>query len=279
MAITRFRPEIWSALLLSNLKKAHVYVEAFTNRDYEGEIRAAGDTVRITSISRPTINTYARNTDITYEELTDAQRTLVVDQEKYWGFSLDDVDAAQAKGNVVPAAMTESAYGLADTADAYIAGLYTGIQSANTISTTAVTTGDIAYNSLVDLGVKLSEANVPKFNRRVVVPEWYHGLLQKNANFINAEKSADGGQALRNGFIGRAAGFAIYTSNNAPLITGDDYAVIAGVPQAITFAEQITKTEALRSEVRFADRVRGLYVYGAKLLRPDSLAVLTASKT
>lgn len=279
MAITRFRPEIWSALLLSSLKKAHVYAEAFTNRDYEGEIKAAGDTVRITSISRPTVSSYTRNSDISYEELTDAQRTLLVDREKYWAFSLDDVDAAQARGNVVPEAMTEAAHALADDVDAYIASLYTQIATANAISTTSITTGDLAYNALVDLGVKLSEANVPKANRRVVIPEWYHGLLQKNANFINAEKSADGGEALRNGFIGRAAGFAIYTSNNAPLITGDDYAVIAGTPQAMTMADQILKTEALRSENRFADRVRGLHVYGVKLLRPDGMAVLTASKT
>jgi N4-gp56 family major capsid protein len=278
MAIVRFRPEIWSALLLSSLKKAHVYAEAFTNRDYEGEIQAAGDTVRITSISRPTINTYGRNQDIVYEELTDAQRTLVVDQEKYWAFSLDDVDAAQARGDVVPEAMMESAEGLADVADIYLAGLYTGVQAANQITTTAITTGDLAYNALVDLGVKLSEANVPKANRRVVIPEWYHGLLQKNTNFINAEKSGST-DPLLNGFVGRASGFQIYTSNNTPNPTGDDNVVMAGVPQAVTFAEQVTKTEALRSEVRFADRVRGLYVYGAKLLRPDCMATLIASRT
>jgi len=278
MSITRFRPEVWSALLLSSLKKAHVYAEAFTNRDYEGEIQAAGDTVRITSISRPTINTYGRNQDITYEELTDAQRTLVVDQEKYWAFSLDDVDAAQARGDVVPEAMSEAAEGLSDVADIYIAGMYTGVNAANQITTTAITTGDLAYNALVDLGVKLSEANVPKANRRVVVPEWYHGLLQKNTNFINAEKSGST-EPLLNGFIGRAAGFAIYTSNNTPNPTGDDNVVMAGVPQAITYAEQVTKTEALRSELRFADRMRGLYVYGGKLLRPDCLATLIASRT
>ncbi|MER7363580.1 P22 phage major capsid protein family protein [Nonomuraea wenchangensis] len=278
MAITRFRPEIWSALLLSSLKKSHVYAEAFTNRDYEGEIKAAGDTVRITSVSRPTVNSYTRNADISYEELTDAQRTLVVDQEKYWAFSVDDVDMAQARGNVVPEAMQEAAYAIADVVDQYLASFYTSIQSANQITTTAITSGDAAYNALVDLGVKLSEANVPKQNRRVVIPEWYHGLLQKNTNFINAEKSGST-EPLLNGRVGRAAGFDIYTSNNAPLITGDDYAVIAGVPSALTFAEQVTKTEALRSEVRFADRMRGLYVYGAKLIRPDSLAVLTASKS
>src|SRR5687768_6686842 len=118
MAITRFRPEIWSALLLSSLKKAHVYV-ALCNRNWEGDIKAAGDTVRITSISRPTVNNYQRNTDIVYEELTDAQRTLVVDQEKYWAFTVDDIDQAQARASVMPEAMAESAYGVRDVSDQY----------------------------------------------------------------------------------------------------------------------------------------------------------------
>ncbi|MEU6033979.1 P22 phage major capsid protein family protein [Actinomadura sp. NPDC047616] len=277
MAITRFRPQIWSALLATSLKKAHVYA-SLCNTDYEGEIRQAGDTVRITSISRPTIRTYGRNADINYEELTDAQRTLVVDQERYWAFSIDDVDAAQARGNVIPEAMNEAAYGLADVADTYIASLYTQAQAANVIPARDITTGDAAYEALVDLGVKLGEANVPNAGRWVVIPEWYHGQLLKNPNFINAEKAADGGAALRNGFIGRAAGFDIYKSNNAPNPAGKDYVVMAGTRAAITFAEQINRTEATRSELRFADRVRGLYVFGAKVIRPDALAVLTATR-
>ncbi|WP_242882593.1 P22 phage major capsid protein family protein [Actinomadura litoris] len=277
MAILRFRAEVWSALLATSLKKAHVYA-SLCNRDYEGDIAAAGDTVRITSISRPTIRSYGRNTDIEYEELTDAQRTLVVSEEKYWAFSLDDLDAAQARGNVVPEAMSEAAYGLADVADSYVASLYPQAQAANVIPTRTIGTGDTAYESLVDLGVKLGEANVPSAGRWVVVPEWYHGQLLKSPNFINAEKAADGGAALRNGFIGRAAGFDIFKSNNAPNPANKDYVVMAGVPTAITFADQVNRTEALRSELRFGDRVRGLYNYGAKVIRPDAVAVLTATR-
>lgn len=280
MAITRFRPEIWSALLLSSLKKSLVYAD-LCNRNYEGEIAAAGDTVRITSISRPTINTYGRNQDIVYEELTDAQRTLVVDQEKYWAFSLDDVDAAQARGNVVPEAMTESAYGIRDVADQFVASLYTGVAANNAVDAgvaRAITTADLAYNSLVDIGVKLGEANVPDDGRWVVIPEWYHGLLLKSPNFINAEKAGTT-EALRNGVVGRAAGFDIRKSNNTPNPAGDDNIVMAGTNGAISYAAQVTKTEALRSEVRFADRMRGLYVYGAKLVRPDGIVTLLASRT
>ncbi|MFI6814435.1 coat protein [Nonomuraea sp. NPDC050328] len=280
MAITRFRPEIWSALLLSSLKRAHVYA-SLCNTNYEGEIRAAGDTVRITSISRPTINTYTRNNDISYEELTDAQRTLVVDQEKYWAITVDDVDAAQARANVVPEAMSESSYGLRDVVDRYVASLYTGVASANRLDAGAARVIDApgeAYDTLVDLGVKLDEADVPAEGRWVVIPAWFHGLMQKDPRFTDASASGTT-ETLRNGYVGDAAGFRLHKSNNTPNPTADQRVIMAGVPQAITFAEQILKTEALRSEVRFADRVRGLHVYGAKLLRPDCISTVLADPT
>lgn len=281
MAITAFIPEVWSARLLTSLKKAHVYAQpGIVNRDYEGEIRNAGDTVRITSIGRPTIGTYTRNTDMgAPEELTDAQRSLLIDQQKFFNFQVDDIDQAQAAGGVLPEALNEAAYGLRDLADQYVAALYSGADAANALGTVSVTSADLAYTTLVSLSVKLDEANVPTEGRWVILPPWYHGLLLQNANFINAEKSADGGMALRNGFIGQAAGFSLYKSNNAPLVTGDDYAVMAGVPAAISYAEQIVSVEAYRPEQRFADAVKGLHVYGAKLVRPNCIATVVASKT
>lgn len=277
MAITRFRPEIWSALLMESYKKVLVYAN-LCNRDYEGEIRAAGDVVRVTSISRPTINTYTRNSDISYEELTDAQRTLPIDQEKYWAFTVDDVDQAQARGNVVPAAMSEAAFGLSDVVDQFVAGLYTGVAAQNAVGTQAITTGDAAYTGLRKLALKLDEANIPKQGRWAVVPSWYHSLLLENNKFVDLSASGTS-EPLMNGLVGRALGMTIYASNNAPLVTGDDYACMAGTNAAITMAEQVTQTEAMRSELRFGDRVRGLLVYGAKLMRPDGLATLVASQT
>jgi N4-gp56 family major capsid protein len=281
MSIQRFKPEIWSARLLVALRKTLIYAgPQIVNRDYEGEISAAGDTVRITSIGRPTISNYVPGvTSINPEQLTDAQRTLVIDQSKYFAFEVDDVDARQARGNVLPQAADESAYGLADVIDQYVASFYTGASVANQLGTVAVTTGDIAYNTLVDLSVKLDEANVPTEGRYVVIPPWYHGLLRKNTNFINAEKAADGGAALRNGQIGEAAGFAVLKSNNTPLVTGDDYAVTAGTNAAISFGEQINKTEAYRPQDSFSDAIKGLALYGAKLVRPDNLATVIASKS
>ncbi|WP_033288258.1 P22 phage major capsid protein family protein [Amycolatopsis jejuensis] len=284
MAITRFRPEIWSANLLVSLRKALVYAgPGIVNRDYEGDIREAGDTVRITSISDPTIGTYnANSTVIAPEELSDAQRTLVVDQAKYWAFFVDDVDARQAKGNVIPEAMSRAAYKLADTVDQFVASFYTGAQTANVIGSTGAavnvfTTPSDAYDKvLVPLRTKLSRANVPTEGRYVVVSPEFHAQLLLDSRFIKVNESGTS-EGLRNGMVGRAAGFDILESNNVPNPTGNVHVIQAGVQSAISFAEQINKTEAYRPEAKFADAVKGLALYGAKLLRPDSIAVAYAN--
>ncbi|MFE5628471.1 P22 phage major capsid protein family protein [Streptomyces sp. NPDC056543] len=283
MAITRFRPEIWSARLLVALRKTLIYAgPGIVNRDYEGEISEAGDIVRITSVSRPTIGTYTPNsTTITPEELTDAQRNLVIDQCKYFAFKVDDVDARQAKGNVMPQAMSEAAYALADVVDQYVASLYTQAQTANQLGTISVPTATPTafYDSvLVPLKVKLDEANVPTEGRYCVIPPWLHGRALRDDRFIRVDASGTS-EALRNGMVGRAAGFDVLVSNNAPNPTGDDYVVQAGTNSAISFADQINKTEAYRPESSFSDAIKGLALYGAKVIRPDAIATALASQT
>ncbi|MFC4006634.1 hypothetical protein ACFOY2_05340 [Nonomuraea purpurea] len=280
MAITRFRPEIWSANLLVALRKALVYAgPGIVNRDYEGEISEAGDTVRITSISDPTIATYTPNqTSITPEELTDAQRTLVIDQCKYFAFKVDDVDARQARGNVIPEAISRAAYKLADVVDQYVASLYTGVATANALGTVTVAAGtptDAYDKILVPLKVKLDEANVPTMGRYVVIPPWLHGRLLLDGRFIKLNESGTE-EGLRNGQVGRAAGFDILVSNNTPVPGANQSIVQGGVDMAISFAEQINKTEAYRPEAGFSDAIKGLALYGAKLVRPDCIVTAVA---
>lgn len=279
MAITRFRPEIWSAELLVALQKSLVYAgPTVVNRDYEGEISEAGDTVRITSISDPTIATYTPNVSvISPEELTDSQRTMVVDQAKSFAFKVDDVDARQARGNVMTTAMQRAAYRLADVVDQYVAGLYTGIQTANVLGSTGApidtfTTATDAYDKvLVPMRTVLAKANVPSSGRFIIVSPEFVGSLLKDARFVKVNESGTE-TGLRNGIVGRAAGFDILESNNTPNPSGDTQVILAGVNSAISFAEQINKTEAYRPEAGFSDAVKGLALYGAKLVRPDSLA-------
>jgi N4-gp56 family major capsid protein len=274
MAITKFRPEIWSATLQVALRKALIYT-AFINRDYEGEIAEAGDTVRITSVGRPTIGDYIPNvTKITPEQINDSQRTLTVDQAKFFAFGVDDVDARQAKGNVLPQSMSEAAYALADTLDRFISSHFTGIQSANAlgaISLSRATPADFYDGVLVPLKEVLDEANVPTPGRNVAINPAMHGLLLRDSRFIKVNESGTS-EGLRNGMVGRAAGFDILLTNNAPSTNGSDRVVIAGNNSGITFAEQISKVEAYRPQDSFSDAVKGLTLYGAKLTRPDALA-------
>jgi hypothetical protein len=279
VSIIRFRPEIWSAVLLEALERVLVFAGPdVVNRDYEGEISQMGDTVHISSIGDPTINTYTAGSTLTYEDLNDAGQTLLIDRAKSFAFKVDDIDKRQARGNVMTVAMRRAAYKLALEVDNYVASLYTATNSANAISTTTINTADLAYSGLINLRTKLAQADVPNEGRYVIVPPWYYGLLLNNDKFVRADASGTT-EGLRNGIVGRAAGFDVYESNNCINVTGDDYIVQAGVSGAITMADQISQTEALRLQTTFADAVRGLHLYGAKVVRPEELATLTASIT
>src|SRR6266702_8560867 len=109
MGVASFVPEVWSPVLLASLKKAQVY-GGIVNRDYEGEIANKGDTVHINSVSRPTINAYTTYATITVEQLSTADRTLVINKADYFAFGLDDLDKRQQAGNVIEVAMQEAGY-------------------------------------------------------------------------------------------------------------------------------------------------------------------------
>lgn len=281
--LDNFIPQIWSGELLVSLKKSLVYgQEGVVNRNYEGEIQSYGDTVKINSIGSVTIGDYTKNDTIGEPEvLTDAQRTLVIDQSKYFHFMVDDIDQAQQNPKVMQQAMAEAAYALRNTADLFIANrMVQDALAENMIgddTTPVVPTKSDAYEYLVDLSVKLDEANVPEEGRWVIVPPWYHGLMLKDDRFTHATTSGDG--VIRNAVVGRAAGFTVLKSNNVPNTEGTNYKIIAGHAMAFSYAEQVNQVEAYRPEKRFADAVKGLHLYGGKVIRPEALAVMTADKS
>ena len=272
-----------AARLLTALAKTLVYGQAnVTNRDYEGEIREAGNTVKIASIGDVTIGDYVKDTDIAAAEvLTDSSQTLLIDQQKYFHFFVDSIDRAQQNVNVLDEAMRRSAWALRDEADSYLAGIMqAGVAAGNLIGsdvTPVVPTKDDAYEYLVDLGVRLDEANAPIDGRFVVVPAWFHGLLLKDERFTRTG-SARADAALANGEVGEAAGFTILKSNNVPNTAGAKYKILAGHASATAYVEQVVDLQTYKPEKRFGDAVKGLHVYGAKVIRADSLAMLTADK-
>lgn len=279
-----FIPTVWAARLLVALEDALIYGQAnVCNRDYEGEINEAGNTVKIASIGDVTVNDYVRNTDIDDPEiLTDEEQSLLIDQSKYFNFFVDSVDRAQTNVNIMDQAMQHSAWALRGIADTYIAGLMAGaVPAGKTIGTTAapvVPTKDTAYEFLVDLGVLLDESSTPTGGRFVIIPAWFHGLLLKDDRFVRAG-TVKGETRLANGEVGEAAGFRILKSNNVPSVTGAKFKIVAGHSIATTYVEQVLDLQTYKPEKRFGDAVKGLHVYGAKVLRPNSLAMLIANKS
>ena len=286
MAITTFIPELWSARLLYALEKSHVATN-LVNRNYEGVIANQGDTVHINSIGAVTVKDYTRNSNIADPEiLTTADQTLDIDQAKYFNFQVDDVDKAQISGDIIDTAMGRSAYALADVSDAFLLKtISNGVASANKIGAkatlTALTASNV-YENIVKMRTLLDKANVPTTGRTIVVPPEVYALLLLDDRF--AKSGSDSGQnALLNGMVGRVAGFDVFMSNNC--MSGTDggsgstpyFVITAQVAAATTYAEQIIKTEAYRMEKRFADAVKGLHVYGAKVTDGSQIAAMYCS--
>jgi N4-gp56 family major capsid protein len=285
MAITNFIPDLWTAKILVALRKKLV-AGNLVNRDYEGEIKRQGDSVKITSINDVTIGSYTAHSDITWEDIDDATRSLVIDQAKYFAFELDDIERAQSVngGSVMNQAIDNATYQLRDTADAFLLStMSAAVQgTANDLGTVAIhTTTRNLYDSFVDLAVVLDEDNVPEEGRWAVLKPSLHGRLLKLDEFIAAGDSASP-LARLNGFIGEIAGLSLFKSNNMPTVTdaaATGGAVIAGHGIGTTFAEQIVSVEGVRRENRFADGVKGLHVYGAKNVRPTALATVEFDAT
>jgi hypothetical protein len=279
MAITNMLPSIWSARILAKLEKNLVFAQpGVVNRDYEGDIRADGDRVHIHSFNDLTVSSYTKNsTTISYENLTDTRVTLLIDQAKYFAFKVDDIDTAQMRPEIIDAAADRAAYQLAEDADSYIAGLYSGASTSapdNTIETSQFTSTNV-YQKFVDLAVLMDQVNLPAEGRYVVVPPWIKGLLLQNSTFVTAAQPS----VVLNGSIGTIAGLNILVSNNVKT-TGTSPVVshmMAGHPSAIAYAEQIVNLEGLRLEGSFSDAVRGLHLYGGKVLDGARLFDLQAN--
>lgn len=295
MSIVNFIPELWSREILLTLRKRLIF-GALCNRDYEGDIAQVGDTVHIVSFADPTISDYAKYGTITWEQLTDSETTLVIDQGKSFSFQVDDIDRKQALPGFVETATRYAAYGLANSMDGFVSALmYANADAGNELGDQTVSSsddGEEAYALLLNLRAKLAEAGVPDDGRWVAVPTSFYSQLLKNDKFVRSDASpgittqtgmlggpanADIGEAPGApynppaGYVGRAVGFHVFESQTLPEHSGNPV-VIAGHAMATTLAEQIVETEAIRLIDIFGDGIRGLHVYGGKVVRPTALA-------
>lgn len=284
MALDFFTPEIWSAQLLVNLHNSLVYgSSSVVNRDYQGEIAQFGDTVRINAIGGVTVGDYTKDSNHTAAQvLSSAQQVLVIDQAKFFNFEIDDIDNAQNNPKVMSGAMREAAFALGNAADAFLSGRLAG---ALTLGGTpagnylgnrdGVTATETHFENLVDMARKLDENNAPAEGRWAVVSPLVLAGLVKDARFTSFGTEANRA-TISDRAVGTVAGFTILVSNQVPL-DGGAPVVLGGSTMACTYAEQVNSVEAYRPELRFADAMKGLHLYGAKVVRPELVTGYTVA--
>lgn len=274
MAITNFIPEVWSAAILEALRAKLVF-PSLCNRDYEGDIREAGDTVHITGYNDVTVHEYVRGKAITVDDVTDKEAAVLkIDKSDYFAFKVNDLDKTQAKADLTGKFTNSAAYNMMKNVETYISNLMDTAVSTPA-KTVAVGTPADAYLAVVEAGRKLDVQNVPDEGRWLVVSPDFYALLLQDSRFIEGTEA--GHNTLLNGVVGQVRGFTVVKSNNVPRKSAspDTQSILAGTNAAVTFAQQISKVEAMRMQTDFADMVRGLDLYGAKVIRPECLTKIT----
>ena len=287
-----YKPELWSKEMLRNLDDYGVMINC-VNRNYEGEIKSAGDTVHIQTPGDVTVGTYVKGTAMTYQDLDGDSQTLVVDQKKYFAFNIEDIDKVQANVELMQTYIRRAKVAVNAARDKYLHSLaVAGVASGNDMGTITVTKSNI-YDTCVDLFEKLAACDAIDDSGRgedgkrpfLILPPKIISIIRKSDEAKHATTLGD--EVIRKGVIMQYAGFDIKQSTllktnidaDSQTTTTDDYEIICGTNEAITYADQITKNQGLRDKDDFATHVSGLYVYGAKVAQPKCLAAATFSLT
>jgi hypothetical protein len=288
-----FLPSIYSKKVLNFFRKSSV-VEAITNTDYAGEISAYGDSVKIIKEPTITVYDYTRGSDTTSTKLTDQEITLVVDSAKAFKFIVDDIETNMSHVNFKEVASSSAAYSLKDSYDAAVLStMFSGVSASGPDhvigADAAAGTGGVAETTAsVDLGVAsevdpldlmarmarlLDDQSVPEENRWFVAsPDFYEELSQSASKLLSVDYNAGQG-SIRNGLVssGKLRGFDMYKSNNVPSVSTATGQCLGGHMSSTATANTILSTEVIRDPSSFGDIVRGLHVYGAKVLRDDAM--------
>lgn len=291
-----FIPEIWSGKLIENFYDATV-LAAISNTDYEGEIRNVGDTVNIRTTPEITIRDYVKGQTLTVDNPDKPKLQLVIDKGEYFACVEDDVDKVQSDINLMDTWSKDASERMKIKIDQRVLtdllpdiaatnkGATAGEQSTSfdlgttgaplTVSKDGAGGTTSVVDLIVDMGTVLDEANAPEGDRFLVIPAKMAGLIKKS-ELKDASLTGDGTSVVRNGRLGMIDRFTIYVSHNLYVDSGN-YSIIAGHKMGFTFASQMTEMESIRAESTFGNIIRGLQVYGYKVVKPEALsqAVIT----
>tara|TARA_B110000977_G_scaffold173865_1_gene227327 strand:- start:784 stop:1773 length:990 start_codon:yes stop_codon:yes gene_type:complete len=290
-----FLPKVYSKQVLNFFRKSSV-AEAITNTDYAGEIAAYGDSVRIIKEPEITVYQYERGADVTKTALTDQEVTLVIDTANAFKFIVDDIETNMSHVNFRDVATSSAAYALRDAFDAgVIASMFAGVSASSpnhilgSDSATDLASGTFDGTGNLDIGFAasehdpidvlsrmarlLDEQNVPEEGRWFLAsPEFYEILVQSSSKLLSVDYNAGQG-SIRNGLVssGKLRGFDMYKTNNIAATSSAAGKCLAGHMSSTATAQTITSTEVIRDPDSFGDIVRGLHVYGSKVLRGDAM--------
>jgi hypothetical protein len=281
MSTTDFIPEIWGAQLLTDFTEQATAANLVA-RDYEGEARK-GNTVHIVTATSVPVKDYKAGVLSDGEKGTLPRTTaadpvanvgqeLLIDQEKSFDFYVDDIDRAQSAGSM-DAYTRSAAEGLVEDADTFLYKLIA--DAATPVGATKVTTGDAAFNVVRDLRKALNKAKVPAANRFLAINAEFEALLLDASSRITTVDTSGSPGGLREAILGRLLGFTLVNSENLPETAKQQ--ALAWYRPAVAYVSQVEETEGLRAHDKFADRLRGLHVYGGKVIRPAACAKFTAS--
>ena len=283
-----FIPEIWSGKLIENFYDATV-LAAIANTDYEGEIKSHGDTVNIRTTPELTIRDYVKGQTLSIENPDKPKLQLLIDKGKYFAAVEDDVDQVQSDIAMMDSWSKDASERMKIVIDTDVLGNIAGdVPAANrgltageqtlaidlgVASTPNALTTTNVLAEIINHGTVLDEANVPEANRWMIIPAKMAGLI-KQSDLKDASITGDGSSPLRNGRLGVIDRFTLYVSHNLPLsATGvaGEFTIFSGHKKALTFASQMTNMETLRAESTFGDIIRGLQVYGYKVVKPEAI--------
>ncbi len=286
-----FIPEIWSGKLIENFYDATV-LAAISNTDYEGEIKGQGDTVNIRTTPNITIRDYVKGQNLVVENPDKPKLQLLIDKGEYFACVEDDIDRVQSDINLMDQWSKDASEQMKIKIDQRvltdmlpdISALNRGaaagrISQAFNLGTSAApltVSKDGAGGTtpvtdlIVDMGTVLDENNCPESGRFLVIPARMAGLIKKS-ELKDASLSGDSQSVMRNGRLGMIDRFTIYVSHNLNVSSGK-FSIIAGTKMGFTFASQMTEMENIRSESTFGDIIRGLQVYGYKVVKPEALS-------
>ena len=271
MSYTNFKPVIWSRFIQTELEKKCKLVED-CNRQFEGEARLGGR-VKIMSAFAPEIFDYDGTAGMNTPQILDGTSIFLdVDQAKAFNFMIDDLDRLQATPELMPVMMEEASRKMAAARDSFVASI--AREASLTTASKKVTTPAEAKALVDEALLKLRENDVDVAdNVSITVSPFFYQLFRDALTEIKTNND----ELIAKGVVGMYDCARVILSNNLYNDGTDDYMMVR-TNKAIAFASAIDETEAYRPEKYFSDAIKGLNVYGGKLVRPKELVVIKAHK-